>query len=385
MKLTIGENIRNYRKKNDLTQEVLAERLGVTYQSISRWENGATYPDLELLPSISETLGVTVDELLGIPQIEKEKRAEETCDELQRECAKVDYDADRIITILRDIRRNYLDCESAWRPWSHSNSKAFRDSKILPEVRLLAEARLAKEPMCPCVIQIMAEVEDEEHLDAFLAKHTTAFDCSERALRFLRYWRRWECDKYEEERRFALYQAFNTLLSPRYFNPLTENKENEAKAIEFMETLLAMIRDRSVEGGLDTWVDDRLRLGVKSAASSINKHQFEEAIAKITSLVELLETTMRITDEIKLSTSCRFLDGMVWTACEQWHSPDGHPDTPEERMIYVKASINRMVTCYCIYPSEYWKMLRGKDFELLHGNPMFESLCERVKVLIITR
>ena len=56
MKLLIGENIRNFRKNNDLTQEELANRLGVTYQSVSRWENGSTYPDLELLPAISEVL-----------------------------------------------------------------------------------------------------------------------------------------------------------------------------------------------------------------------------------------------------------------------------------------------------------------------------------------
>ena len=67
MKLTIGENIRNFRKKNDLTQETLADRLGVTYQSVSRWENGITYPDLELIPAIAEVLAVTVDELLGMP------------------------------------------------------------------------------------------------------------------------------------------------------------------------------------------------------------------------------------------------------------------------------------------------------------------------------
>ena len=75
MKLTIGENIRRFRKKNDLTQETLAECLGVSYQSISRWENGTTYPDLELIPAIAEVLSVSVDELLGMPQIEKEKRA----------------------------------------------------------------------------------------------------------------------------------------------------------------------------------------------------------------------------------------------------------------------------------------------------------------------
>lgn len=63
MKLTIGENIRNYRRKQDLTQEEFAECLGVSYQSVSRWENGATYPDIELLPAISKLLGITVDEL----------------------------------------------------------------------------------------------------------------------------------------------------------------------------------------------------------------------------------------------------------------------------------------------------------------------------------
>lgn len=93
MKLMIGENIRAYRKKHDLTQEELAERLGVTYQSV-RWENGATYPDLELLPAIAQALSITADELLGMPEVEKEKRATETLAELRRECVKPDYDAE---------------------------------------------------------------------------------------------------------------------------------------------------------------------------------------------------------------------------------------------------------------------------------------------------
>ena len=147
MKLAIGENIRNFRKKNDLTQEALADRLGVTYQSISRWENGTTYPDLELIPAIAEVLAVTVDELLGMPQIEKEKRAIAAFDELRRECIKTDYDADKIVDLLRDIRRNYLDSDSAWRPWCEGNDLAFRDPKILPEVRLLAEAYLERNPI----------------------------------------------------------------------------------------------------------------------------------------------------------------------------------------------------------------------------------------------
>ena len=190
MKLAIGENIRNFRKKNDLTQEALADRLGVSYQSISRWENGTTYPDLELIPAIAEVLSVTVDELLGMPQIEKEKRAVKAFDELRRECIKTDYDADKIVDLLRDIRRNYLDSKFAWRPWCQGNDRAFRDPKILPEVRLLAEAHLERHPMHPHTIETMAYVEDEDHLEDFLSKYTTSFDCSERALLFDRYWQR---------------------------------------------------------------------------------------------------------------------------------------------------------------------------------------------------
>ena len=181
MKLMIGENIRAYRKKHDLTQEELAERLGVTYQSVSRWENGATYPDLELLPAIAQALSITADELLGMPEVEKEKRATETLDELRRECVKPDYDADRIVALLRDIRRNYIRCNDAWRPWVEENTRAFGDPRILPEVRLLANAYLELYPMRESVIATMSIVEDEEHLQDFLDTHTTAFDCSARA------------------------------------------------------------------------------------------------------------------------------------------------------------------------------------------------------------
>lgn len=66
MKLRIGENIKNLRKEQDLTQEALAEQLGVSCQSVSRWETGACYPDLELLPVLANLFRVTVDSLLGL-------------------------------------------------------------------------------------------------------------------------------------------------------------------------------------------------------------------------------------------------------------------------------------------------------------------------------
>ncbi|MBQ2385292.1 MAG: helix-turn-helix transcriptional regulator, partial [Clostridia bacterium] len=296
MKLAIGENIRNFRKKNDLTQEALADRLGVSYQSISRWENGTTYPDIELIPAIAEVFAVTVDELLGMPQIEKEKRAVVAFDELRRECIKTDYDADKIVDLLRDIRRNYLDSKFAWRPWCQGNDRAFRDPKILPEVRLLAEAHLERHPMHPHTIQTMAYIEDEDHLEDFLNKYTTSFDCSERALLFDRYWRRGDAEKFEPERRYQLYQAFNRLLCPRYLLKWGESIEDKQAADNFMETMLSLIRCDAEDDRPDIWIDDRLELGLKSAIRSRSAGNQDEALSQIEAVVKLLEDTMMITD-----------------------------------------------------------------------------------------
>ena len=385
MKLAIGENIRNFRKKNDLTQEALADRLGVTYQSISRWENGTTYPDLELIPAIAEVLAVTVDELLGMPQLEKEKRAVEAFDKLRRECIKRDYDADKIVNLLRDIRRNYLDSDSAWRPWSEGNDRAFRDPQILPEVRLLAEAYLERHPMYPHTIQTMADIEDEDHLEDFLKKYTTSFDCSARALLFRRYQRRGDAKKFEPERRYQLSIAFEALLCPSYLLKWGESNDNKVAADQFMEAILSLIRCDAEDDRPDMWIADRIELGLKSAVRSISAGNQDEALLQIGTVVKLLEDTMKITDEILLPTSCRFLDGMEWRAKEAWMSRDNNPDSPEERFIYISTEMNGMCNCHCIFPSEYYDVLNGKDFAPLRDHPEFTKLCERVKVLIVTK
>ena len=385
MKLKIGENIRNYRKKNDLTQEALADRLGVTYQSVSRWEKGATYPDIELIPAISAILGITVDELLGMPSIEKEKKAKEAFDELRRECMKKDYDADHIVEVIRDIRRNYMNTDEAWRPWVEGNDRAFRDPKILPEVRLMAEAYLERAPMDPHVLQTMAVVEDEEHLEEFLEKFTTPFDCSERVLMFKRYRSRGDVEKFELERNYQLYGAFNILLCPGYLVNWKAGKEKWAAANAFMERLLAVIRTDAEDERPDMWVQDRLELGLKSAKRFTASGKFDEAVQKIKKVVILLEQTMKITDEVPLSTSCSFLEGMKWTAKEDWHSHNNSPDSPEERMIYISTKMNNMSTCYCVYPSDSLEALKDKAFDPLREREDFLALCERVKSLIVIR
>lgn len=69
----IGEIIRDLRKKNQITQEKLAEYLGVSFQSVSRWENGLAYPDVTLIPAIARYFKVSTDTLFDM---KTEKSAE---------------------------------------------------------------------------------------------------------------------------------------------------------------------------------------------------------------------------------------------------------------------------------------------------------------------
>ena len=73
MKLQIGEKLKELRHKNGVTQDQLAEVLGVSSQSVSRWELGICYPDLELLPVIANYFDITLDDLVGMNKIRSEE------------------------------------------------------------------------------------------------------------------------------------------------------------------------------------------------------------------------------------------------------------------------------------------------------------------------
>lgn len=64
MNETIGNRIYKYRREKGFTQEELAEKLGVSSQAVSKWENDASCPDISLLPQLCSLFGITADELL---------------------------------------------------------------------------------------------------------------------------------------------------------------------------------------------------------------------------------------------------------------------------------------------------------------------------------
>ncbi len=80
MTVKIGKRIKALRTRDNITQDKLAEALGVTSQAISKWENETGYPDIEYIAPIANFFNVTIDELFGHHKAEKERKIKEYCD-----------------------------------------------------------------------------------------------------------------------------------------------------------------------------------------------------------------------------------------------------------------------------------------------------------------
>lgn len=79
MAMKIGEKIKALRKAKNISQESLANVLGVTFQAVSKWETGTTAPDVSLIPPLANYFGVSIDELFDYNVWENERAVDEIC------------------------------------------------------------------------------------------------------------------------------------------------------------------------------------------------------------------------------------------------------------------------------------------------------------------
>lgn len=77
--IKLGEKIKALRKERNISQEILANYLGVSFQAVSKWETGSTMPDVTLIPAIASFFRVSTDELFEFNMYEMEKEIEDIC------------------------------------------------------------------------------------------------------------------------------------------------------------------------------------------------------------------------------------------------------------------------------------------------------------------
>jgi len=104
MNIKIGEKIKLLRKQKNISQEVLAQYLGVSFQSVSKWENETTMPDITLVPAIASFFGISTDELFDFNLMEIEQKVELICKEAYQ---YRESDPAKSESILRDGLKNF--------------------------------------------------------------------------------------------------------------------------------------------------------------------------------------------------------------------------------------------------------------------------------------
>ncbi len=168
MELYFGETIKRLRKNRDLTQEAVAEALGISAQSVSKWECAYGYPDITQLPAIANFFGVTIDALLandeaGRKEVEEqfyktlktyESNSEEKLNFVKEYCRKYPDDL-RYTWIYCSLLGNYI---LSW----PNHRKKYEDA-----LRATAE-KLLDSPYRENVIQTMVCSCSEESLDEWL-------------------------------------------------------------------------------------------------------------------------------------------------------------------------------------------------------------------------
>lgn len=79
MNITMGAKIRALRKNRNISQEVLAQYLGISFQAVSKWEKGDCLPDVAMIPAIASFFEVSIDELFDFNRMETERKVQQAC------------------------------------------------------------------------------------------------------------------------------------------------------------------------------------------------------------------------------------------------------------------------------------------------------------------
>ena len=328
MKLNLGENIRKYRKRIDWTQEQLADRLGVSYQSVSRWESGNGYPDMEHLPTMARLFSVTMDDLIGYGD-ENEKIP---CHEMEKRFRKVlmSEDMDEIVSLMRLIRYEYMEeFDQIYFPLDNFSSE--EREKFAASPKFMEELRLLVEEYMKCgrfqdakhdLLELLMSFENEEHFEKLIEKHALSFqrDYSINGMVMGRAFRTNDQETYKfclaiqrmrsleqyfgEEWRFSYKHwdpAWGGVVPPEVENDLPDVPELDPfYCAEQSRRKLAMLHNFngvtpdeahpvSGDGELDLWVAVRVKIGFFYAAQLSACGEHELALTVLEDCTDLIE------------------------------------------------------------------------------------------------
>ena len=289
MNLNIGQKIKELRLKKGITQEALAEKMGVSCPAVSKWERGETYPDITMLIPLASYFGVSTDDLLGVRNPDDDYAPEELYVELGSMS-----DKEKLIETLMRVHRDYP-----------------RDPNILmylcvksdsiEDKRKYAEDLLGwcMEPVIKwCVVREIIQYEtDEDMLNSFMDRYTTGEDMSKSRMLLVRYEYREEFSKYEPLKQLLSYIDLTnnvfSYMTPNY--PKVRNIETELRSAKMRLKIINVLcdtEDKNVitgDGQPDLWIENRWHWGIRYCYCLAGSGKKNEALDALEEIIDYIE------------------------------------------------------------------------------------------------
>jgi len=180
MKLYINENLKRLRQSKKITQEQFAIAIGSSVQSVSRWETGMSYPELEMIPTIAMFFGVTIDEIVGMEKVS----SEELRIQLTMRLEEASTHEERL-SILRDMHIRFPSdvgtLISLFKCMSERGEVYYEEMlRLLDE--MTTQKNMCRRDIDEVVMIILPWVSDEE-LDNYIKRYGASRDMREERLR----------------------------------------------------------------------------------------------------------------------------------------------------------------------------------------------------------
>ncbi len=317
MNVTLSETIKRLRREKNLTQEDLADALGVTAQAVSKWETDVSCPDITLLPLLAVTLGVSLDTLFGMD----DRTLEAKLEEYDRLCdAEPDLDARIQLTraymaelppsswaLHEDLLRLYV-----------AKGPDFTDTRR-EEMRRLCRFILEHSPAGfwqTHAIKHMVMVESDEPdedgkapVDEWLSMLGNAEQITPESALIERYYYRGEVEKYNQAIQKDIFRHLKKMFEQDFCKRDRATFKNPASRVAGQRTILQIIdclRDPTVE--VDAWLDERAFAHVRLAAGAFGMGDRDTGYTALEKAVELYLVMAALPERTRLTFNHPTLD-----------------------------------------------------------------------------
>ena len=371
--LPIGERIRSLRRAKDETQEDLAQVLGVSYQAVSRWENGDAYPDIELLPKLAAHYGVTTDELLGADEetvrAERKKLIEERREDIMTSWSKAKNKEEKR-TVYGEARGVFDRFpEELYFAYVAANcliADILPREKALPEFRALC-SRMLEQPVPVWrffALRLIYLYEEEEKLEDYW-KYVPPYPFTRNSLLAERYAFRGEIERHHMKRKENMFETLRHTFEVEFHDDTPEGAAASSKAILKIIDCL-----RNPEDDRDAWLSERIRYHKILAVAYDRLGQKEPCFRALDTAVTLCELCFTIPEDEPLAFHSPVLDPITVTRRFAFEPEHGKP--PEGDLL--RSHLQEPLFYLLMEPS-------GSPKPGFWGDPYYKSLTDRIGVM----